>query len=154
MKQIQGNLTGQGHKYGIIVGRFNEFIGSKLKDGAIDCLVRHGVNEDDIEICWIPGAFEMPLIAKKMAATGTYDGIICLGAIIRGDTPHFDFVASENAKGIASIMLDANIPVGYGVLTTDTLEQAIHRAGAKAGNKGWEAAIATLESVNVMRQFD
>ena len=154
MKQIQGNLTGQGHKYGIIVGRFNEFIGSKLKDGAIDCLVRHGVSEDHIEICWIPGAFEMPLIAKKMAATGAYDGIICLGAIIRGDTPHFDFVASENVKGIASVMLEANVPIGYGVLTTDTLEQAIHRAGAKAGNKGWEAAIATLESVNVMRQFD
>jgi len=153
MNQIQGNLTGQGHKYGIIIGRFNEFIGSKLKDGAIDCLVRHGVSEDDIEIVWVPGAFEMPLIAKKMAGAGKYDGIICLGAIIRGDTPHFDFVASENVKGIASVMLDSGLPIGYGVLTTDTLEQAIHRAGAKAGNKGYEAAIATLESVNVVRQF-
>jgi len=154
MKQIEGYLTGQGHKYGIIVGRFNEFIGSKLKDGAIDCLVRHGVSKDDIEIVWIPGAFEMPLIAKKMAESGKYDGIICLGAIIRGDTAHFEMVASENAKGIASVMLDAGIPVGYGVLTTDTLEQAIHRAGAKAGNKGAEAAIATLESVNVIRAFE
>ncbi len=153
MKQIQGNLTGEGHRYGIIIGRFNEFIGSKLKDGAIDCLVRHGVNEDDIEIVWVPGAFEMPLIAKKMAGANKYDGIICLGAIIRGDTPHFDFVAAENVKGIASVMLDSGTPIGYGVLTTDTLEQAIHRAGAKAGNKGAEAAIATLESVNVVRQF-
>lgn len=147
----EGKLIGEGHKYGIIVGRFNEFIGSKLKDGAIDCLHRHGVNMEDIDVIWTPGAFEMPLVAKKLAQTGRYDGIICLGAIIRGETAHFDFVASENAKGIASVMLEADIPVGYGVLTTENLEQAIHRAGAKAGNKGVEAALATLESVNVLK---
>ncbi len=153
MRTIEGSLIGTGHKYGIIVGRFNEFIGSKLKDGAIDTLVRHGVKEEDIEIVWIPGAFEMPLVTKKMAKSGRYDGIICLGAIIRGETAHFEFVASENAKGIASVMLEEDIPVGYGVLTTENLEQAIHRAGTKAGNKGAEAALATLESINVLNQF-
>jgi 6,7-dimethyl-8-ribityllumazine synthase len=153
MKVYEGKLIGNGHKYGIIIGRFNEFIGSKLKEGAVDTLVRHGVDLEDIDLMWIPGAFEMPLAAKKMAQTGRYDGIICLGAIIRGETPHFDFVASENAKGIASVMLEESIPVGYGVLTTENLEQAIHRAGTKAGNKGADAALATLESVNVLKEL-
>lgn len=153
MKVYEGKLIGNGHKYGIIIGRFNEFIGSKLKEGALDTLVRHGVDMEDIDVMWIPGAFEMPLAAKKMAQTGRYDGIICLGAIIRGETPHFDFVASENAKGIASVMLEENIPVGYGVLTTENLEQAIHRAGTKAGNKGADAALATLESINVLKEL-
>lgn len=153
MKIYEGNLVAKELKAGIIVGRFNEFIGGKLLSGAIDGLKRHGVEEKDIEIAWVPGAFEIPLAAKKMAKSGKYDAIICLGAVIRGSTPHFDYVASEVSKGIASVSLDTEIPVIFGVLTTDTIEQAIERAGTKAGNKGYEAAVTAIEMVNLFKQF-
>jgi 6,7-dimethyl-8-ribityllumazine synthase len=135
------------------VGRFNEFIGGKLLSGALDALKRHGVEEDDIEITWVPGAFEIPLIAKKMAFSKKYDGVICLGAVIRGSTPHFDYVSSEVTKGIAHVSLDSGIPVIFGVLTTDTIEQAIERAGTKAGNKGFEAAVTAIEMANLINQL-
>lgn len=150
MKIYSGNMISEGKKYGIIVARFNEFLTSKLMDGAIDTLKRHGVKDEEIEISWVPGAFELPLIAKKMSETKKYDGIICLGAVIRGQTPHFEFVSNEAAKGIAQVSLEAGIPISFGVLTTDTLEQAIERAGTKAGNKGVEAANSTIEMVNLI----
>ncbi|AOT71652.1 6,7-dimethyl-8-ribityllumazine synthase [Geosporobacter ferrireducens] len=153
MKIYEGNLIAQGLKAGIIVGRFNEFIGGKLLSGAIDALKRHGAEEKDIEIAWVPGAFEIPLAAKKMAKSQKYDAIICLGAVIRGSTPHFDYVASEVSKGIASVSLDTEVPVIFGVLTTDTIEQAIERAGTKAGNKGYEAAVTAIEMVNLFKAF-
>ncbi|SHI67277.1 6,7-dimethyl-8-ribityllumazine synthase [Geosporobacter subterraneus DSM 17957] len=153
MKIYEGNLVAKEFKAGIIVGRFNEFIGGKLLSGAIDGLKRHGVEEKDIEIAWVPGAFEIPLAAKKMAKSGKYDAIICLGAVIRGSTSHFDYVASEVSKGIASVSLDTEIPVIFGVLTTDTIEQAIERAGTKAGNKGYEAAVTAIEMVNLFKEF-
>jgi 6,7-dimethyl-8-ribityllumazine synthase len=153
MKTFEGNLIAQGLKFGIIIGRFNEFIGGKLLSGAMDALKRHGVEEDSIEITWVPGAFEIPLVAKKMAKTGNYDGVICLGAVIRGSTPHFDYVSSEVTKGIASVSLDTEIPVIFGVLTTDTIEQAIERAGTKAGNKGYDAAVTAIEMANLLKQF-
>jgi len=147
---IEGNLTGEGLKAGIVVGRFNEFISSKLLDGAFDGLKRHGVLEEDISVAWVPGSYEIPLTADKMAKSGKYDGILCLGAIIRGDTPHFEYVASEAAKGIAKVGLDSEIPVIFGVLTTDTIEQAIERAGTKAGNKGFDAALSFIEMANLL----
>lgn len=153
MKVFEGDLIGKELKFGIIVGRFNEFIGGKLLSGAIDALKRHGVNEDDIEISWVPGAFEIPLVAKKMVATGRYDGVICLGAVIRGSTPHFDYVSSEVTKGVAHVSLDSGVPVIFGVLTTDTIEQAIERAGTKAGNKGFDAAVTAIEMANLLKQF-
>lgn len=153
MKTFEGKLVAQGLKFGIIVGRFNEFIGGKLLSGAIDALKRHGVEESDIEITWVPGAFEIPLVAKKMAKTGNYHGIICLGAVIRGATPHFDYVSNEVTKGIASVSLETEIPVIFGVLTTDTIEQAIERAGTKAGNKGYDAAVTAIEMANLLKQF-
>lgn len=153
MQHIQGNLISQGKKYGIIVGRFNEFIGGKLLDGAIDALTRHGVKEEEIDIAWVPGAFEIPLAAKKMAKTNNYDAVICLGAVIRGATPHFDYVSSEVTKGIASVSLDIELPIIFGVLTVDTIEQAIERAGTKAGNKGFEAAVTAIEMTNLLSQF-
>jgi 6,7-dimethyl-8-ribityllumazine synthase len=153
MKTFEGNLIAQGLKFGIIVGRFNEFIGGKLLAGAMDALKRHGVEEESIEITWVPGAFEIPLVAKKMAKTGNYDGVICLGAVIRGSTPHFDYVSSEVTKGIASVSLDTEVPVIFGVLTTDTIEQAIERAGTKAGNKGYDAAVTAIEMANLLKQF-
>lgn len=153
MKTYQGNLIGKGLKVGIILGRFNEFIGSKLLDGAIDSLLRHGVEEEDIETAWVPGAFEIPLIAKKLAETKKYDAIICLGAVIRGSTPHFEYVASEMTKGIAKVSLDAGIPVIFGVLTTENIEQAIERAGTKAGNKGWDAALSAIEMANLIKNI-
>ncbi len=153
MKTYEGNLIAQGLKAGIIIGRFNEFIGGKLLSGAIDGLKRHGVEEENIEIAWVPGAFEIPLAAKKMAKSKKYDAIICLGAVIRGSTPHFDYVASEVSKGIASVSLDTEIPVIFGVLTTDTIEQAIERSGTKAGNKGYEAAVTAIEMVNLFKEF-
>jgi 6,7-dimethyl-8-ribityllumazine synthase len=153
MKVYEGKLIAEGQKFGIIIGRFNEFIGGKLLSGALDGLKRHGVNEEDIEITWVPGAFEIPLVAKKMAKTGKYDSVLCLGAVIRGSTPHFDYVSSEVSKGIASVSLDTEIPVIFGVLTTDTIEQAIERAGTKAGNKGYEAAVTAIEMVNVLKEF-
>ncbi len=153
MKVYEGNLIGEGLKIGIVVGRFNEFIGSKLLSGALDGLKRHGVSEDDIELSWVPGAFEIPLAAKKMAMSNKYDSVICLGAVIRGSTPHFEYVSSEVTKGVAHIGLDANIPVIFGVLTTDTIEQAIERAGTKAGNKGFDAAVTAIEMANLLKQI-
>ncbi len=150
---FEGHLVGTGLKIGIVVGRFNEFITSKLLGGAQDALKRHGVNEADVDVAWVPGAFEIPLIAKKMANSKKYDAVITLGTVIRGSTPHFDFVCSEVAKGVASISLQSEIPVIFGVLTTDTIEQAIERAGTKAGNKGWEAAAGAIEMANLTKAF-
>ena len=153
MNIYEGKLIGQGLKIGIVEGRFNEFIVSKLLDGALDGLIRHGVNEEDIEIAWVPGAFEIPLIAKKMANTKKYDAIICLGAVIRGATSHFDYVCSEAAKGIATISLQSDIPIAFGILTTDSIEQAIERAGTKAGNKGYDSAVTAIEMANLINNF-
>ena len=153
MKVYEGKLVSDKQRYGIIVGRFNEFIGGKLLGGALDALKRHGASEDQVEIAWVPGAFEIPLIAKKMASSGRYDAVICLGAVIRGSTPHFDYVSSEVTKGVAHVSLDTEIPVIFGVLTTDTIEQAIERAGTKAGNKGFDAAVTAIEMVNLIEQL-
>ena len=153
MKTYEGKLISEGLRFGIIVGRFNEFIGGKLLSGALDALKRHGVEEDDVEIAWVPGAFEIPLIAKKMAFSKKYDAVICLGAVIRGSTPHFDYVSSEVTKGVAHVSLDSGIPVIFGVLTTDSIEQAIERAGTKAGNKGFEAAVTAIEMANLINQL-
>ncbi|MTI79821.1 MAG: 6,7-dimethyl-8-ribityllumazine synthase [Firmicutes bacterium] len=147
----EGHLIGQDLKIGIVVGRFNEFISSKLLSGAMDSLVRHGVNEENIDVAWVPGAFEIPMLAKKMAQVNNYDAIICLGAVIRGSTPHFDYVSAEVSKGVAKVGLESGVPTMFGVLTTDTIEQAIERAGTKAGNKGWEAAETAIEMANLMR---
>ncbi|WP_273322593.1 6,7-dimethyl-8-ribityllumazine synthase [Vallitalea guaymasensis] len=154
MITYEGKLIGEGLKFGIVVGRFNEFISSKLLEGAIDALKRHGVSAEDISIAWAPGAFEIPLISKKIAKTNKYDGVICLGAVIRGATAHFDYVASEVSKGIANVSLDTEVPVIFGVLTTDTIEQAIERAGTKAGNKGFEAGMAAIEMANLLRNIN
>ena len=154
MKKVyEGNLNGKGMKVAIVNGRFNEFISSKLLDGAIDGLKRHGVMEEDIEIAWVPGSFEIPLTAQKMAKSNKYDGIICLGAVIRGETPHFEYVSSEVAKGVAKVGLDVDLPIIFGVLTTDTIEQAISRAGTKSGNKGYEAAESLIEMVNLLSEI-
>jgi 6,7-dimethyl-8-ribityllumazine synthase len=147
----EGKLTGSGLRFGIAVSRFNEFISTRLLDGALDNLRRHDVADDDVEVAWAPGAFELPLVAARLAGSGRYDAVICLGAVIRGGTPHFDFVAGETAKGIAKASLDSGVPVAFGVLTTDTVEQAIERAGSKAGNKGWAAASTALEMANLMK---
>jgi 6,7-dimethyl-8-ribityllumazine synthase len=151
---FEGNLVGTGLKVGIVVGRFNEFITSKLLGGAQDALKRHGVNEEDVDIAWVPGAFEIPLIAQKMAESKKYDAVITLGTVIRGATPHFDFVCNEAAKGVAAISLKSGIPVVFGVLTTDSIEQAIERAGTKAGNKGWDAASAAIEMANLCNSIE
>ncbi|MCM3239450.1 6,7-dimethyl-8-ribityllumazine synthase [Heyndrickxia oleronia] len=148
---FEGNLVGTGLKVGIVVGRFNEFITGKLLGGALDALKRHGVDEENIQIAWVPGAFEIPFIAQKMAKSNKYDAIITLGTVIRGSTPHFDYVCNEAAKGIAAISLNTGIPVIFGVLTTDTIEQAIERAGTKAGNKGWDAAVSAIEMANLSK---
>ncbi|MDZ7742237.1 MAG: 6,7-dimethyl-8-ribityllumazine synthase [Bacteroidota bacterium] len=153
MKVIEGKLNAKDLKFGIVVGRFNEFISSKLLSGAMDALKRHDALEDNIEMAWAPGAFEIPLIAQKMAKTGKYDAVICLGAVIRGATPHFDYVAAEVSKGIANAMLSIELPIIYGVLTTDSIEQAIERAGTKAGNKGFDAAMAAIEMGNLFREI-
>ncbi|GAB6100698.1 6,7-dimethyl-8-ribityllumazine synthase [Halanaerocella petrolearia] len=149
----EGDLIGSGLKFGVVVGRFNEFISSKLLTGALDALTRHGVNEEDVEVAWVPGAFEIPLVARKMASSEDYDAVICLGTVIRGDTPHFDYVCAEVSKGVAKASFDTNLPVMFGVITTDTIEQAIERAGTKAGNKGWEAALGALEMANLMSEL-
>ncbi|WP_373600794.1 6,7-dimethyl-8-ribityllumazine synthase [Paraclostridium bifermentans] len=154
MRIIEGNLVAEDIKVGIVVGRFNEFIVSKLLGGALDGLKRHGVNEDNIEVSWVPGAFEIPLVAKKMAKSKKYDAVICLGAVIKGSTPHFDYVCAEASKGIASVSLNEEIPVIFGVLTTDTIEQAIERAGTKAGNKGYDAAVSAIEMANLLKNFN
>lgn len=151
MKIYEGNLLAQDLRFGIIVSRFNDFIGERLVGGAMDALKRSGADEKDIDLFKVPGAFEIPLVAKKVAKSGRYDAVICLGAVIRGATPHFDYVANEVSKGIAHVSLETDIPIAFGVLTTDTLEQAIERAGSKAGNKGWDAAMAAIEMANLIR---
>lgn len=150
---IEGKLKAEGFRFAIIVSRFNDFICSRLVEGAMDALMRHGASEKDIVLVKVPGAFEMPLVAKKLAESNKYDVVICLGAVIRGATPHFDYVAAEVSKGIANVALDSNIPITFGVLTTDTLEQAIERAGSKSGNKGYEAAMASIEMANLFKEL-
>lgn len=152
-KVLEGRLSAEGSRFAIIVSRFNDFICSRLMEGALDALVRHGCEEENMAIIKVPGAFEVPLAARKMARTGHYDAVICLGAVIRGATPHFDYVAAEVSKGIASVALESEIPVTFGVLTTDNLEQAIERAGSKSGNKGYEAAMAAIEMVNLFKEL-
>ncbi len=153
MNLIHGDLVAQGLKVGIVAARFNEFIVSKLIDGAKDGLIRHGVREEDVDLAWAPGAYELPLVAKKMVKSGRYDAIICLGTIIRGATSHYDLVCAEVSKGIAQVNLDGEIPVIFGVVTTETIEQAIERAGTKAGNKGFDSAMAAIEMANLMKVF-
>lgn len=153
MKTIEGQLTAKGQKVAIVAARFNEFITSKLLGGALDAFVRHGGNEEDITIAWVPGAFEIPVIAKKMADSGKYDAVLCLGAIIKGATAHFDMVANETTKGIAQASMQSGIPIMFGVLTTDTIEQAIERAGTKSGNKGFDSMVSAIEMANLMKQL-
>jgi len=150
---FEGVLLGKGLKFGVVVSRFNEFITKKLLDGAQDALLRHGVSEDDIDIAWVPGSFEIPLVAKKLAQTKKYDAVICLGAVIRGATPHSEYIAAEVTKGIAKVGLETGLPISYGVITPDTLEQAIERAGTKAGNKGFAAAVDAIEMANLLRSI-
>lgn len=153
MNIIEGKLVAENLKIGIVVGRFNEFIGSKLLGGCVDGLVRHGVNNDDIDVAWVPGAFEIPIIAKKMAESKKYDAVICLGAVIKGSTSHYDYVCAEVSKGIATVSLNTGVPVMFGVLTTDTIQQAIERAGTKAGNKGYDCAVSAIEMANLMKNM-
>jgi 6,7-dimethyl-8-ribityllumazine synthase len=150
-KFIEGNLDASGLSFGIVVSRFNSFISERLLEGAVDALIRHGANESDITVARIPGAFEIPLAAQAMAESKKFDAVICLGAVIRGATPHFNYVSSEVSKGIASVSLQTGIPVAFGILTTDTIEQAVERAGTKAGNKGFDAAVTAIETVNVLK---
>lgn len=154
MKIYEGKFSAEGLSFGIVVGRFNEFISSKLLSGALDGLKRHGATDDAIEVAWVPGAFEIPLIAQRMAQTGRYDAVICLGTVIRGATPHFDYVANEVAKGVAQVGLKTSVPTIFGVLTTDTIEQAIERAGTKSGNKGFDAAVSAIEMANLARALE
>lgn len=154
MRTFEGHLVGTGLRIGIVAGRFNELIVQKLVGGALDALKRHGIEEEQVDIAWVPGAFEISLIAKKMAESGRYDAVVTLGAVIRGATPHFDYVCSECAKGVAAASMQTGIPVIFGVLTTDSIEQAIERAGTKAGNKGWDAAVSAIEMANLSKQFD
>ena len=154
MKTYEGKLVLKNIKVGIIVARFNEFITSKLLNGAVDALIRHDVDQSDIEVAWVPGAFEIPLIASKMAKSGKYDAVICLGAVIRGSTTHYDYVCREVSKGIANVSLNSDIPVMFGVLTTENIEQAIERAGTKAGNKGYDCAVGAIEMVNLIREIE
>lgn len=153
VKVFEGHLLGQGLRFGLVVGRFNEFITNKLLSGALDALKRHGVEEQDVEIAWVPGAFEIPMVARRMVSLQRYDAVICLGAVIRGATPHFDYVAAEVSKGVAKVGLDSGVPTIFGVVTADTIEQAIERAGTKAGNKGWDAAVTAIEMANLVRSI-
>jgi len=153
MRAIEGKLEARGCTFAIILSRFNDFIGSKLLEGALDALLRHGAEESKIEVIRVPGAFEIPLVAKKAARSGKYNAIICLGAVIRGATPHFEYIAAEVAKGIAMVSLETELPLTFGILTTDNIEQAIERAGTKSGNKGWDAAVSAIEMVNLLRQL-
>jgi 6,7-dimethyl-8-ribityllumazine synthase len=153
MRVIEGDLQAKGFKFGIIVSRFNDFITSRLLEGATDALLRHGAKDDDIEVVRVPGAFEIPLIAKKLASKGTFQAVICLGTVIRGATPHFDYVASEVSKGIAAASLETGVPIAFGIITADTIEQAVERAGAKAGNKGWDAAVTAIEMAQVIKRL-
>ena len=154
MKTFEGKLISKQMKVGIVAARFNEFITAKLLGGAEDCLLRHGVKGEDIHVAWVPGAFEIPLIAAKMAKSGKYDAIICLGAVIRGNTSHYDYVCNEVSKGIAQVSLNAEIPIMFGVLTTENIEQAIERAGTKAGNKGYDCALSAIEMVNLIQEIE
>lgn len=151
MKILEGNMVADGIKIGIVASRFNEFIVSKLISGAEDGLIRHGVNEDDITLAWVPGAFEIPVIAKKMASSGKYDAVICLGAVIRGATSHYDYVCNEVSKGIAAASMETGVPVMFGIVTTENIEQAIERAGTKAGNKGYDCALGAIEMINLIK---
>jgi len=153
MKTYEGELQAKGLKFAIIVGRFNDFITSKLLDGAVDALVRHGAVEQNIDVVKVPGAYEIPIAAKKVVEKKSYDAVICLGTVIRGATPHFDFVAAEAAKGIASASMESGVPMAFGVLTTDTIEQAVERAGTKSGNKGWDAAMAAIEMAQLFKKL-
>jgi 6,7-dimethyl-8-ribityllumazine synthase len=150
---VEGQISATGKRFAIVASRFNEMIGKKLLEGAIDCLIRHNGQKESITIVWVPGAFEIPQIAKKCAASGKYDAVICLGAVIRGNTPHFDYIASEVSKGIAAINLSQDVPVIFGVLTTDTIEQAVERAGTKSGNKGWDAAVSAMEMADLLTKL-
>jgi len=153
MATFEGNLIGTGLKVGIVISRFNELLGSRLLSGAQDALVRHGVAAEDIDVAWVPGAFEIPLLARNLAASGRYDAVVALGVVIRGGTPHFEYVAGEVSKGVAKVMLDTGVPVMFGVITADTIEQAVERAGTKAGNKGWEAASGAIEMATLMKSL-
>jgi 6,7-dimethyl-8-ribityllumazine synthase len=152
-KPFEGMLLGKGLKFGLVVSRFNEFITKKLVEGAQDALLRHGVSQEDIDVAWVPGSFELPLVAQKLAQTKRYDAIICLGAVIRGGTPHFEYIAAEVTKGIAKVGLDSGLPVIYGIVTADTLEQAIERAGTKEGNQGFKAAASAIEMANLVKSI-
>jgi 6,7-dimethyl-8-ribityllumazine synthase len=154
MTVYEGKLTAEGLRFGIVVSRFNEFITSKLLEGALDALKRHGADMDGTEVAWVPGSFEIPLVAQKMARSGRYNAVICLGAVIRGSTPHFDYIAAEVTKGVATVSLSTGVPVVFGVITTDSIEQAIERAGTKMGNKGADAAVTAIEMANLMRDLD
>jgi 6,7-dimethyl-8-ribityllumazine synthase len=150
-KVFEGNLLGRGLRFGLVVGRFNEFITNKLLSGALDALKRHGVEDQDVEVAWVPGAFELPMVAGRLVSLKRFDAVICLGAVIRGATPHFDYVAAEVSKGVAKVGLDSGIPTIFGVITADTIEQAIERAGTKAGNKGWDSAVTAIEMANLVK---
>jgi 6,7-dimethyl-8-ribityllumazine synthase len=152
-RTLEGKISAEGYRFGLVVSRFNDFISAKLLEGALDALKRHGAAEEQLLLVKVPGAFEIPLVAKKLAESGKVDAVICLGAVIRGSTPHFEYVAAEVSKGIAVVALDTKVPVVFGVLTTDNLEQAIERAGTKSGNKGWDAAVAAMEMVNLFKQL-
>lgn len=153
MRIYEGKLVAEGIKIGIVAGRFNEFITSRLISGAIDGLKRHGVNDSDISLCWVPGSFEIPMVAKKMAESGNFDAVICLGAVIRGATTHYDYVCAEVSKGIANVGLKTGVPIIFGVITTENIEQAIERAGTKSGNKGYDCALSAIEMVNLFREI-
>lgn len=150
---LEGRLSAAGFKFAVVVTRFNDFITEKLLGGALDALIRSGAEDDDLDVVRAPGSFEIPLVAQKLAKSGRYDAVICLGAVIRGSTPHFDYVAAEVSKGVAAVSLETGVPLSFGVITTDTIEQAIERAGTKAGNKGWDAAVTAIEMVNLMKQL-
>ncbi|MGK7345296.1 MAG: 6,7-dimethyl-8-ribityllumazine synthase [Candidatus Nitrospinota bacterium M3_3B_026] len=153
VNRMEGALDGAGAKVGIVVSRFNEFLTGRLLDGAVDCLVRHGVADGGIDVCYTPGAFEIPFVARKMAASGKYNAVITLGAVIRGATPHFEYVAAEVSKGVAQAMMETDIPISFGVLTVDTIEQGVERAGTKSGNKGWDAALSALEMISLNKKL-
>lgn len=153
MSRYEGDLIGTGLKVGICISRFNELLSSRLLGGATDALARHGVADEDVDVAWVPGAFEIPLVAGKMAASGAYDVVLALGVVIRGGTPHFEYVAAEVSKGVAKVSLDSGVPVMFGVITADTIEQAVERAGTKHGNKGWDAALAGIETANLLKQL-
>ena len=150
---FEGRLNAESLRFGIVISRFNDFITSRLLEGALDALIRHGADESRIHVVKVPGAFEIPLISRKMATSGNYDAVLCLGAVIRGSTPHFDYVAAEVSKGVASVSLETGVPVIFGVLTTDTIEQAVERAGTKSGNKGWSTAISAIEMANILKEL-